>query len=243
MGIWTGPPAGAGYGAWRLDGAPFLTFPTPVVFGGWFRVMATTAGYEWHLSGKCGTNAYFNINLNPQSSLYWEVFNGSTIDALHFRGSNLALTLGQWYFSLCRWNPPTGVRQQTISEAGVITQGVGSTAQGTLTAMTYMQLGTDSSATGRLNIAEFFALDPDPFGADAYISNALLRQIAFNGPFSIPHVARSVRLYVPFRDGTPNGLILPRTTRALAMNSRPPVSPHPPVNWVSPREYPNLGIV
>jgi hypothetical protein len=184
-----------------------------------------------------------DISTNPTGSLYWEIYNGATMAALHMRGSNLALNLGEWYFSLCRWAPNVELRQQTISQSGVITQGFDTGAQGTISAIEWLQLGTDGAASARFNMAEFFALWPDPFGAVGYIPNDLLRKIAYQGPFSVPEIGRSVRLYLPCRDGTFDGGVLPSRTEITVMNSRPLVSPHPPVNWVHPRQYMALGMV
>lgn len=243
MGLWTVHPDSAVHGAWRLASNVIPAFPAPITLGGWFRRVVGTAGFEWHTAMKCGTNAYLDISTNPTGSLYWEVFNGATMAALHFRGSNLALNLGEWYFSLCRWTPNTAIRQQTISQAGVITQSEAIAAQGTISAIEWFQIGTDGAAASRFNIAEFFGLWPDPFGPDGYIPNDLLRKIAYEGPFSVPRIGRSVQFYLPCRDGTFGGGVMPVRTSLSVMNSRPMISPHPPVNWVQPNDYMVLGMM
>lgn len=238
MGMWTGIPGGAAGAGWYLwkNWIPVQA----CVIGGWFRVVTGTAGYEG-LMGISVTANSFGLNINPNGSLYWQAETaGPTYRAVHFRGSDLPLNLGEWYFSICRWYSSSVVRAQTISQSGVITQGVDTGAQGAFTTPTQWVLGPGFAASSRVNLAEVFVLSPDPFGADGYIPNDLLRQLAYKGPFSVPHVGRCVHRYFPLRNGHPFSPIN-NDMFAKAINT-PPASPHPPVNWVQPNDYRALGM-
>jgi hypothetical protein len=236
--MWTGIPGGAAGAGWYL-GRNWIPIQSCVI-GGWFRVALGTAGYEGVLGVSSPSNS-FGVSINPNGSLYWQAETpGPTYRAVHFRGSDLALNLGEWYFSLCRWYSSSVIRAQTISQSGVITQGVDTAAQGAFAAPTSWVIGPSFAASSRINIAEVFVLNPDPFGVDGYIPNDLLRQLAYRGPFSIPSVARSVYRYFPLRDGHPQSPINDDTFAKVIVT--PPASPHPPVNWVQPQEYTALGM-
>lgn len=153
-----------------------------------------------------------------------------------------ALVAGEWCYCIARYINSTNRRISAMYKSGLIEHAQSTTSR-VPTNLDRLALGISDDATPDVPcdamIAEFFYTNTDIQADGAQLSEATLRQLAFRGPFSLPHIAsgimhyRSLRTHPICGDGT--DIYFGRSAQDW-VNSGVTVGPHPPLSadYVAP---------
>src|SRR5512140_1820915 len=103
MGMWTVRPEG-GISNWNLSGG-FAPVQNCVV-GCWFRLLVGTTTWENLFNQRDGLNtSRFGLYIEPSGSVYWQTeAPGALYSTAHVKGTQSAVNLGEWYFSIAHWS-------------------------------------------------------------------------------------------------------------------------------------------
>jgi len=110
------------------------------------------------------------------------------------------VTANAWFFVIGRFISATNRRLAVLQPDGSTVH-----AQNTLsrnpTAPTTLTLGTNGSGTSAFGgrIGEFWCTNTDIQADNAQLQDWMLRQLAYGGPFSVPHIAKDIVDYRSFR--------------------------------------------
>lgn len=161
-----------------------------------------------------------------------------------------------WNYIIGRLISTSNKRIANLSPAGPQhAVNTSSTTPGALTTLAIgVGLGTGALSANRSNafIAEWFMTDTDIQPDGLQLSDDLLWQLAFRGPWSVPHVARSVIEYRSFRTGavavddSPSDTYQRGNLRAWsAVNGPLKTADGPPIstNYVRPNQVPRLLVI
>lgn len=173
-----------------LSRAPSIT-AAPFTFGAWVRPSAVTNIDT--ILGLLGTfNFEFGFYFFPSNR--WIVQNASG----NVTGGTV--TVGAWHYVLLRFRSNTNQRFSALEPTGIITH-LQNTNDAALTAFTEMTLGARPAGVlpSDCDMAEMFLANADVQAADAATDEVLLRQLAYRGPFSVPHIRKDIIEYRSFR--------------------------------------------
>lgn len=208
----------------------------PFTVGLWWRV--TTAGVN---------RALWSIADTGAGSHYWALLAG-TGDALLFRcaagGADADANAGtisanRWYFSVCRAISTTNRRQALLDSAtGAIVHAVSITSRtpanvDTIAVGARVDNAADAFIDG--SVAEFWYCDVDIQADGAQLQDWMLQQLAYYGPFSVPHLAASIVEYRSFRSRLGSDQDAPRevycrgTRPTWTAVNGPIIDAHPPL--------------
>lgn len=115
--------------------------------------------------------------------------------------AGITLNSGKWVFLLGRWVSATNRWCSLLQDDGSTVHAQNTTSR-TPAGLTTMYLGSyDGSGTGAFDgsMAEFFLLNADVQPDGAQTQDTLLRQLAYGGPLSLPHLAGNVIDYRSLR--------------------------------------------
>ena len=108
----------------------------------------------------------------------------------------------QWFFFVLRAISATNRRWDYIAQDGS-TATDSTNVSGPLGAMTSIALGATASTVGASffdgNIAEFWVANTDIQLDGLVLQQAMLQQLAYGGPFSVPHIAKDIADYRSLR--------------------------------------------
>lgn len=138
---------------------------------------------ETHIIGLQGVNFGSNFGFNSNAG-------GSDASI-----TGVAITTGAWFFHVLRSISTTNRRLSSLSPDGATTHGQNTTSRNPT--INRALLGTTSGTqtfTGR--IAEWWLAAGDIVPGNGAMPDAMLRQLAYRGPFSMPHVAANVLHYL-----------------------------------------------
>jgi hypothetical protein len=166
---------------------PALTYP--YTLGVWVKTNSIAAGTA-NVAILATTSSSTNLSLY-RSAAQWTMYANGPIVAIG------AATVGLWTFLLVRYQSATNARAAMLDATGFSAH-VSTTTAVSMTP-TNWSLGAkfDTAASGFFDgqIAEFWITNTDVQPDGAQTSDALLRQLAYNGPFSVPHVASALIEY------------------------------------------------
>lgn len=134
-----------------------------------------------------GTNA-FQISANPGNSS-----NAGTVVA------------NQWFYILGRFISAANRRISVLSSDGIISNAqnvINVTPTGLINVALGASAPTATPAAGNVfdgNVAEFFITNSDIQPDGLQLQDAMLRQLARGGPFSLPHIAKDIADYRSLR--------------------------------------------
>lgn len=228
--------------------SPLVTAP-PFTIGIWANLAAvgTVARTIFGLSDSAQVNQQFALKMNNTEVPFMHIQGGgsATNTAL-----TTALTAGAWVYFVVRWISSTNRWLTALHSNSGLIESVQNTTSRTPTGQNTMTVGALVGSGGAIEpwdgmIAEFFISNVD-IGLEgaSTISADFLRQLAYGGPFSIPHVAQSVKHYRSFRSAVQQGDLNPQeglTTTWQSINT-PELGVHPPLpGWYcKPRRSPRL---
>lgn len=172
---------------------PITAYPFTV--GAWIRPTTTGAIRTIWTAGLNTTNYYALFQWNTNQ---WNCQSSAAgVDADCLGGT---VTANSWQFVIGRWISATNRRLSVINVAGTAAFAQNTTNQTNTISSEF--IGVDiSGATSFFsgNIAEFWKTNTDIQADGAQLQDATLRQLAYGGPLSIPHIAADVVEYRSFR--------------------------------------------
>lgn len=162
----------------------------PITVACWFKADAAvgaTSETIWSINGAADGNKGYRSTSNAIS-----MYDGTNVSSL-----GTTMTAGAWYFGVWRFISTTNKRMGILNADG----SAGHT-QITATGVVYstsisIGAGATPSFTQGWNgtIAEFWYTSTDIQADGAQLQDALLRRLAYGGPFSIPHIFKDVIEY------------------------------------------------
>lgn len=130
------------------------------------------------------------------SAAPWSLYAaGSVSDATAAVATNIVL--GHWYFVVCRIITATNRRIAVLDSSTGAIEHAQSTISVNMSTLVNLDLGfriTDTLVTNGA-FAEFWYTATDIQADAGQLDDATVRQLAYGGPFSVPHVAASVLEY------------------------------------------------
>lgn len=206
------------------------TLTRPFCVGFWYKTSAT--GVRRHLTGWDNGSVGWAIAVGAaNTTVVFQYWDGAT---QQFSTNISSVPSADWNFVLARDINNSNRRMSIVSNNGIRH---GSSASTISTSQTQITIG----ATLGVNymegsIAEWWFLSGDVQADGAQADDALVRQLAYLGPFSVPHIAPNVVEYRSFRSGVlsnadQGGEVYqrggPRQWEAFV--NEPGVGEHPPV--------------
>lgn len=227
-----------------VNTAPGFVGAYPFTVGFW--VYPTTTGTSrtvWSLSDTAGSSNLFRFT---QGTTRWQLTAASTAGGSATAQNAVAPVANQWMFVLLRFISATN-RRMALLRNGTVSDHSQNTTSITPAGIDAMAIGCnhDNSPDGFFDgsVAEFFLCDSDIQADGAQLQDSMLRQLAMQGPFSLPHIRRNIVEYRSFRS---RGLdsrsddseeVYHRETRQVWTNTNTvQLGPHPPAaeNWHRP---------
>jgi len=181
-----------------LSSAPISGFPISVAM--W--IYPTTTGSEkhyWRYGNSASATA--GVDLGQSSGNKWQMAgdDGSTFD----RAEVGTVTANQWAFVVGRFLA-ANERYMSVLEYNGPVSAVSSTVNKTFSG-NWMSVGrrngTAAASFWDGSIAEFWYTNVDIQPGGGALQESVLRQLAFGGPFSLPHIAKDIVEYHSFRRG------------------------------------------
>jgi hypothetical protein len=176
------------------------------------------------------------LNWNIQGTDVYSIFQNNINWSVYAGGADFgcgAATAGKWSFLVVRFLAST-IRGDTLLESGAI--GHGSTTSGGVAATSW-SIGSGYFNSALLNawqgaIEQFTIFDVDIYPS-GNLDDALLHQLAYRGPFSIPHLAKNIVEYRSLRSGIDVGSdnsrdVYQRTRQVWTQTGNPPLGPPAP---------------
>jgi hypothetical protein len=146
-------------------------------------------------------NSFFDISQNTTAQFEANAQSGVSPSTA---AAALTISANKWYYLVARFITGTNKTMSVLSYDGIVANGSNSTSD-IPTSITRAAFGTrDISTRARFFdgiVSEFFITNVDIQGDGAALQTSTLGWLAFNGPFSIPHIAKNIVEYRSFRDG------------------------------------------
>lgn len=210
----------------------------PITVGFWFLPPANPASNAtlWSLSDTATTSNYFKIYVN--SSGNFNLSASTTASGALITTTSVAMTQDRWTYVMGRFISSTNRRIQTLLPTGQIdaAQGTGSrvlAGMDTMTVGAMTHTSTIEHCSG--SIGEFWYANADVQPDGAAIQDSLMWQLAYGGPFSVPHIADKIVEYRSFLESpTVNKLGLVYSIGALPTwinTNGAGIAAHPPLPY------------
>lgn len=184
-----------------------LVVDYPLVVGMWVRMVSTsaTARILWSLSDTGTTNNYLMLRKNASHGILIGSQAGGTESAV---GNAAAITATAWAFVLARFIASNNRRLALLPGDGNFATTDTSVARAP-TGMDTMTLGALQTSGGVTEpwdglIGEYWLANADIQSTNLTTQDALTRQLAFGGPFSVPTIAKDIIEYRSFRKAPVN---------------------------------------
>lgn len=223
----------------------------PFTVGMWARPAGTGAQkYMWsQVDTVAATGGRFGITQEASDVWGIEAFDGTT-EEIATAGT---VTANQWSYLVARFISASNRRLAVLDSNGARSHALGTTSL-TPSGVDNMILGATQdtgSFSGHFDgrISKLWICNADIQADGAQLDNAMLHQLAFGGPLSVPHIHKNLLFYQGLRLGNApmgqvNGLeayittrtISPSTSGTIAMAADPPL----PYWHVEPRQRKSL---
>lgn len=224
----------------------------PMTIGCWYNMPADASSHGlailYETSGWAGWEFYAD---NDDVTTRLGQWTGSATQGT----ATVTSTRGEWNFAVARLIAAANKRVANLYPGG--TSHAQSTSTSNPAASTNIAIGSvldtgglGPKANGR--IAEWWMTNTDIQPDGGQLSDALLMQLAYRGPFSVPHVAQAVVEYRSFRKGAGTGSDVPgevyqRGNQRTWTEVNGPIAlgDHPPLysNYVRPNQTRRLLVV
>ena len=210
-----------------------FTWPTPITarpytIGLWFYPTSAAANmYIWAIGNSgTGNNQYAVRSVSAQ----WRLM---IADANPDYADGGTLTVNKWHYIVARFISNGNARMHVLEYNGVITNILNSSGRNQATP-NRMGLGhaveSSGGSSGQGMAAEFFYTNTDIQADGGVLSPSTLRQLAFRGPWSIPHIAKDIIEYHSLRKDYLNDMVPVKFgLRAWAQTGTVKVGQHPPL--------------
>lgn len=173
----------------------------PFTIGMWVRPTLVDSNFHnIHGLYNSGTAMVANLYIDNVNNFIYEFNDGAGAAGPLTVAAAVANT---GYFFLIRAITTTNRRVSVLSDKGVVTN-VQSTTSVTLPAINRETFGAYDGSGGPTDwftgqVAEFWKTNTDIQADGAQLQDATLRQLAYGGPFSVPHIGASIIEYRSFR--------------------------------------------
>lgn len=213
---------------------PITTYPFTVAM--WVFPLASTGQLTfWSLADTAGDTNSFDLRTNNTSWSFVATAGSSSTT------STGTVTVSKWGFVVVRAISATNRRLAILHFDGSAAHAQ-TTASRAPAGVDNMSLGAlvRSSASQAFDgfIGEFWFTDTDIQTDGAQMQNALLRQLAYGGPFSVPHIAkdiveyRALRVHPDSRGDQPGEVFHGKFGRQTWSNTNGvTIGPHPPLPY------------
>lgn len=178
-----------------LTGAPPVT-AYPYTVGLWvYPTAVNNATYLiwWAQGSLASASNYAFIGQSPGTDFSFAVDSGPGI--VEAQGGTVVIN--QWYFCLARGISATNRRMAVLMPDGSVLHVQNTTSRtptpANQTLGNLKRSGLNNFAQAR--IAEWWMADVDVQADGAQLNESTLRQLAFGGPFSLPHIAKNIAEY------------------------------------------------
>jgi hypothetical protein len=185
----------------RLENAvlPLVSTGYPFTIGTWVYPTTTAADRTiWSIADTAVTNHWFELRQGATDVWTLASASGGTTNSINAG----TVTANNWFFVLCRCISATSRRITVLDGNGEITLGFNSTSRAP-TGLDAITIGCrKTSATSQFMdgmIAEFWLTNTDIQADGASQQPAMMRQLAYGGPFSVPHIAKDIIEYRSLR--------------------------------------------
>jgi hypothetical protein len=183
----------------RLLLAAPATTALPWTIGAWFNPRGSGTRDIWS-SGESGSLVNYRLPVVVGGDVQFAYNDGTTTSTITL---NAVATAGAWHYVVARGISLSNRRASIIATStGTITHG-SSTATRLSSTINQMALGFRANSTPTAYyegaIAEFFYADVDVQADGLQLDEALLHQLAYRGPFSVPHLAAAIVEYRSLR--------------------------------------------
>ncbi len=225
-----------------LNSAPRVT-TLPFSVGMWVSPGQVAAAQTfWSLCDTAGTINFYDLRQNAGTS--WILRTTDDVSPLTLTAT-VAPVVGTFVYMVGRFISSASRRFAFLNYTGAPTH--------LSNTVTDAPAGIDAMALGCLNhstpgsffdgqIAEFWITNSDIQPDGAQLDNALLWQLAYNGPFSVPHIAKDIVEYHSFRrDLSSNSFDneedqIPVLGEILTNTNGVTLGPHPPLLYEGRRQ-------
>jgi hypothetical protein len=183
----------------RLLNATHTVTAFPYSVGLWAYPVTTTAGTIFSLVDTGATNQYQRVSISGGSQ--WSI--RAAAGGAENSAASGTVTANRWAFLVARFIDATNRRLDVLQFSGSVVSIQGTLSRAFPTSAETMALGANeiSAPADFLNgsIAEFWYTKTDIQPDAAALNSNLLRQLAYGGPFSVPHVAQAIVEYRALR--------------------------------------------
>lgn len=226
------------------NSAPRYVPAYPFTVGLWFRLAAagTVARTLWAAADTGTTNNYWEIRISTGEVVQVAAAAGGAAVV----GSATTAVAGNWIFALARFFSATNRRVGTIHMGGsaIFEQG-GNATSTSPSGVDTVSIGARISSGGAQTpwdgeIAEYWLLDGDPMvnsiNSGAF-DQSMVHQLAFGGPFSMPHAAarlveyRGLRHSLDCRSDNLCDVFSARGQQIWSATNGPFLTCHPPLPY------------
>lgn len=179
---------------------PAITYPFTV--GCWVNWTSAVDGEVWSFSDTATLNNYYSMRPRFASGIRIVARGGGTENIGEI---TTVPTAGAWHYIICRFISATNRRISAIYPTGAALNAQTTTSR-TATGIDMATVGALRTSGGVSSptdgtVAEWWYTATDIQADAAALGTELLFQLAYQGPFSIPHVAAAVVEYRGFREG------------------------------------------
>lgn len=246
---------GAGTGVYQTSTVPF-TATAPITVGMWFYATSSAAAAAtWSITDNSSTLNFFRVGCTGGGVPSLTIRNSTAAAAVNINAGTTggSGTTGAWTFLIGRF---ATTASRFIDGIGIDGTVGGATDTSLLVpTMNRMAIGRRTNSVVQEEftgyIGEFWLCNTD-IGATSTtaLSTAIIRQLAYNGPFSVPNVSNNLIEYVSFRsrgffDG--GGTIINEYYTNILRNpidwavngTAPTLAVHPPISasYIGPEDF------
>lgn len=194
----------------HLDQVSVPITAVPFTVGLWVRPTTTgTLRHFWSLGDSASNLFPAAFSIGQSAANAWIVQADVNTSATETTSAG-AVTANQWAFVFARFITATNRRISVLQSDGSTAHAQGTTSE-TPTSIDIMSLGCyngNSSGGGAFanffdgQVGEFWYTNTDIQADAAQTQESLLRQLAYGGPFSVPHIAKDIVEYRSLRKAT-----------------------------------------
>jgi hypothetical protein len=157
------------------------------------------------LSNSAAANSYFRLRVSVTNFMTISTSDATNSDNI---ATATAMTFSTWSYIVARFISATNRRLSIMHSTGLI-EHVQATLSLTPTSINVLTLGALNISTGLTGflagrIGEFWYTDKDIQADGGQLNNDFLRQLAFNGPYALPHVDMTIAEYHALRSALPD---------------------------------------
>jgi hypothetical protein len=172
----------------------------PFTVGIWVYPTSTATNQRyWSLADTGAANIGWCMDI--QTDATWR-FWANAVGAISSIAVAGAVTVNKWHFLLARAISSTNRRLAVLQPDGATAHGQNTATESPASADTIGLGAFVDSAAGQYldgSLAEFWYTDTDIQPDGEQLQDALLRQLAYGGPFSVPHIVKNIVEYRSLR--------------------------------------------